>query len=493
MRRGQITLFVIIGIIVLILFLFILLIRNVTITQPFNPNAFGTPYDATLIEGYVGTCMDLVSDEAFTKLGQQGGLLYESQGGLHTYSIAHPPVMLAPQPPAPAVPFQFFATPSSLDWPIHDVSALDRRQPNHVWVSFGLVNDSGYAARPPDRAPPEYPVANTAIADLEDALRPWSARSRDGPFGQFALPKLCDSTGPNAMNPLHQNIRCPAYLQPLPLNPVHGPSIQESLTEYVENGMLGCLEQTELESRLGTSVEIVRPNASVVMTENRVTLDIVLPLALGSADGALRFGQFTRQYDVRLYKVYQYLFHLIKAASKRPYFSFNESTNYTSITPHYDGFVVQQQRVRNISSGRQDLFLVTVTDPYSTVGKTSWAFQFLVQNRRPVLDQYNGLTLDEMSPADPPVLVVVDAFDPDGESLTAHLTRDLNPIPPHPNYPPLFGFDVEGVPCPAPNEGKPCLLFRDTPGPGFRDVRLLVVDRAGARDWQDLRIEIISP
>lgn len=103
MKHGQLTLYIIIGLLVLIAFSITLYVGS-TITPKITP----TPPPTNSINDYITTCLTLTAAEGLNLLGKQGGRLYPEQNGtsqanttityqddVHTYRIA--PLITPPQ------------------------------------------------------------------------------------------------------------------------------------------------------------------------------------------------------------------------------------------------------------------------------------------------------------------------------------------------------------------------------------------------------------
>ena len=84
-KRGQFTIFVVLGIVLIAAFAFMLFARNIVVqTQLQNKadNIINQVLQTSSIEHYVTSCVNRVTDEAVVRLGLQGGVLYDYQGGI---------------------------------------------------------------------------------------------------------------------------------------------------------------------------------------------------------------------------------------------------------------------------------------------------------------------------------------------------------------------------------------------------------------------------
>lgn len=455
--RGQITAFFLIGLAVLFVFIIILFLRQAILSRnAVHPMTLGQPYDATRIQGYVESCIDLVANDAFQKLGQQGGLLYASQGGL-TSNDDH----------------------LSLNVSVLDSNGNPTQQ--HVRVAIGLINDSGFPFHPPfatefvpshnlpswdynGTAENPYPWPDTTLEDLTSVSSPlstWNDFESDGAFGQYALPPLCDPLGPN--NGSTGALRCPTPLFPVP---VSRNSTQASLAVFLAAGVKQCIDPAALSTQLGAAVIIGTPNVTVTFTSSETLVTLNLPLRFTAEEGALKLNTFTRQYPVRVEQLAWFTYNLLKQASKDPHFRINDSADDHTVVG-YDDFVVTQQSLSNATvAGRKDLFLVTIADPLSKVNHATWFFHILVQDRAPILNPLpNGLA----------GLVTVRALDPDGDTLVANITNAAGSVA------------VQSL-LPAANQTMNC-TFILLPG----TYNISVMDPAGLSDWQIFTLHPLPP
>ena len=77
LRRGQITIYVLVGLGILLLFIILLFVRKAFTTT--NEPGIVETHESQRLKEYVEQCVDLVSEQGFLQLGNQGGLLFESQ------------------------------------------------------------------------------------------------------------------------------------------------------------------------------------------------------------------------------------------------------------------------------------------------------------------------------------------------------------------------------------------------------------------------------
>ncbi len=463
-RRGQVTAFILIGLILLVVLIFFFSLRRAATQSTTKVGTFERSYDRAVVEPYVDRCIDLAADQGFTLLGRQGGLIFEEQGGLATHGALQEQLDLS--------------TGQTRVMPLN--------------LSFGLINDSGSPFRPKFAAqyPPNgnqsyYPFPDVTLASLRppvnrsaNPVSQWAGLQYDGPFGQYALPPLCDPAGPNALTLTNPNLRCDPRLFPGDGRP----SVQASLEEYVTNGLVACIDTGELSKLLGASVSMERPTVNVTFARQATLVDVDLPLRFADDAGNLRAASFSRQYPVRLYALYSYAFHILKQASKNPFFRFANASSYADVSG-YDRFAVNLAPAQPAQAhGRKDLFFVSIVDPASIVGKGGWSLQFLVQDRTPVLGLTPIIDLSSLATPGTSVSIPVSAVDPDGDPPAVNLSANLV----FNNTDLRQDFTVTSSPDPLTLNIK---MTNYVCG-GVYYANLSVNDSVGLTDWQTVFVKI---
>jgi hypothetical protein len=452
--RGQLAIFVLVGLGLLLIFIILLVIRN-SLSKNANDNQPETR-QVQLARQYVDGCIDSVSEEAFKTLGRQGGLILKSQNGL----VPNDNSLMA------------------------QTNATDGTWRN---VSYGLINDSGSKLRPlfphefiaqyaipawtfDPRAEYPYPWPSIPYEEIYNPpdylLKDYLIDKADGPFGQYALPPLCDVLGPNHASAA--TVSCELYLYNNPTDvrqSVHL-SIQQSLAAAITSGLVNCIQEEELGKLLGADMPVREPNVSVIFTMSETLVDVRYepPLSAATPGGALALNGFSRRYPLRLLPIFRYSFQLLKRASKDPSFLLDAPTSYTGI-PGYDGYIVSATRLSN--SIPVNSFLVSVLDPASLVDGESFVLQFLVQNRRPVLgivlpgDANNGN-------------LRVCSYDPDGDKAQVAAYQIATS--------PIGNFTFLGGDRPT------CGTITGAPTSGRVNVTAVDFGGSGLPDWQVVQL-----
>jgi len=414
-RRAQVTLFIFIGLGLLSLLLLLLFLRN-SLTPEDDPTARAQEYDAKSIESYVLSCMDTATEEALVQLGQQGGILFDYQDGLATHK--------------------------------RDIAITGKGVTN---ISFGLMYGTGWPFAVPlpstvaDSKESLYPRKGVTLEDLAleniagSMVNPFhqyanlfnlSNTQYDGLYGEFALPMLCDANGA-----AYQKGKCDTLFTK---RWVDEPSIEQSLDHRLEKRIGDCIDPEELSAKLGAAVTVGTPEIELGFPASGVAVTLTLPLTFTNDAGTLKKSTFSREYDVRLSQLYTFLFNYLKRASKDANFDMTAPEQYRQIIG-YDRFVISRTLLTAAQAGgRSDVYLIGVQDPVSAVKKDAYFFQFLVEDRRPILSAVQSGKINPETGEPYPYYVAVDsengdyptggtlflnARDPDGQvNLTPRLT-----------------------------------------------------------------------
>lgn len=451
MRRAQVTTFVLLGLILLFLTLFLLfLVRSVRTTS--------VNYNQGAVEGYVRQCLNLVANDAFFRLGEQGGRLYQEQGGLQDPSLA---VRVAAQS-ANGEPTQAFTQVGyglvrEGDWPFHPPRPSDYVAPEEDPYPFPGLSST---TLPGSSSTPFFSQLSD-LYPLTDASpqRWWRDSSYDGALGQDVLPLPCKRGFQG----------CPHNLYPLPSQ---GASVQESLEAYLAKNLNTCIEEDELARRLGTTVEKGDITVNVTFTEDTTIITASVPLRFRGKSGGFQTSDVTHSFDVRLLKLFAFAHALLDRSSKDPFFRLNDSADY-SLLPQYDDFVVTMERLERTTPQRHDLFLVTITDPKSIVQKSAYQFHFLLEDRPPILEPMSRtLTLV-------PILSL-HAIDPDGDPLRAEAQLSSNPSSP-------TALEV----C-SPSDGTLACFTLASLTQGEYNISVVEQENPSLNDWQLVRVVLPS-
>ncbi len=335
MRGGQVTVFVMLG-------LLLLLLAGILSAVLYSPVQERRPANGQIVSTLIGSCIDSTVTAELTLLGQHGGV-----------------VSFTDESPSDTVRLP-----------------TGRRK-----ILYGITPNAGGDILPETFPPPRYPDYGVSIENTE--RNPATGESwpewMDGYFGDVHFPGLCDPTGTNG---LKSPLPCETY-PGIPPGTPGGRSVQELLEDRIARRVQSCASPRQLSEILGEQIEMIqRPQANVTFTLTNTIVTVTFPAKLVGKP-TLRFHTITRDYPLR----YLPLMRFVRALAKKDTrdVQFNMAADYSLLPEYEPGFTVMRQDDVQVASGKHaDLF--TVVDSKSTLDGRSFTFSFLVEHRTPMLD-----------------------------------------------------------------------------------------------------------
>ena len=281
-KRGQVTLLVIIGIILLVVVGIILSLQRVALDEKLNTQAQASINDfleINAINYYVTSCLDRVSTQGLVLLGEQGGVIYDYQGGLTNssglvkgrdyipYSFKH--VILNDTGGRENISLE-----RNVSYVIGDVISCPSFFP-YITTNYSIPTTSFHPVR--ERYLSEYESSflnnyyqtpsgckGLGISNLR--------ASYSGYLGSNNLAYLCEKDGPNDVpfNPLLS--RTPACRSIDFDNIVLPDSFQRQLQSYVANNLGTCVNFSHYTEMRGNNISV---------DENKTNVSIVLQYPKG--------------------------------------------------------------------------------------------------------------------------------------------------------------------------------------------------------------------
>ncbi|MFH1073443.1 MAG: hypothetical protein V1743_08500 [Nanoarchaeota archaeon] len=428
-KRGQFTIFVILGITLLIIFaLAFYLYAVITETTP-NMDQEINSFTKS-INPLVTDCLELVTAEAVKKAGEQGGDLYDAvsipdctDGNDNTPCIWLERTNDAGNPPPP------------VSQPGLDHLSYTDSSGKPVYVSYGIKRNTN----PPPTFnwnDETYPKAGYLLADPPSSLY----------FGDNGLRRLCDQNGPNQQRPGFV-LSCAGSSYDWVVEQMANFSIQEQLSFYVKMHIGQCAKLSSYTAK-GLVFNVGEPLVNITFGEADITADLHYPISFsqGSKRQA-RTLSYTAKLNVRLKKVYEYVNALIEQDIKDLHLDLSSAGSGFQTVAGYDNvnFQVQRRTTSNVAQTfvqqvdnnnnppRQicipsgcDLTkddIIEITDAASLIQGRPFLFRMAVQNRRPVLDEISLLPF--LVPCPGPsaltysctITIPLNAIDPDDESV----------------------------------------------------------------------------
>lgn len=348
-KKSQITIFILLGIVILSVFLFLLFLTNTFGKSKFEKEIDKLVLDivkTNALDYYVDLCLKKVTSKGLKLLAQQGGVLYTHQNGT---------VM---QEKVPYIRYEL----GNLIFGIHQSSFLGRIPPRQEYP-------------PPWQYPRPYEYL--MFNPLKAVLPPLGYGVLQGYFwGNKTFPYLCEPDGPNDVPPtVTVPSPCKGYQ--------YGPnSVQEQLQHFIQKELEGCMDFEFLKKYANYQIEARQPNVSVTLGEANLFVNATYPLQIhiGSFK-TIRRVEFQSFLPVRLKKVYTMVDRLLGLDVGYLNLSVEE---WVLKVPEYD----PAMRVERFC-WTQNCFgvdILKITDTASKLEGKPLDFYTAIENRNPALD-----------------------------------------------------------------------------------------------------------
>jgi hypothetical protein len=363
--RGQVTLFVIVGL-VMLLFVAIFFIVFQSNNQQ-SADQTGIAADLTknaALNAHLIACIDTIMNDELLKLGDGGGEL--------NFSASRPNVIVGEEQTARRM---LFGITQNRD-------------------CDGTVVGNCYP--PPKAYPaPRYPddgidFAHTIINPMScDPVGDFTSPDCqpfnffiDGYFGDVHFPAICDDANRNAACTY---VGSPPYTT--------GPSQQGTLLANVQRRIQSCADPKIFNEQTGNNVvEVSPPVINITFTSDVVLVTFSYPLTLRGSTERTTIP-INRRYDVRYLSIARFANELAREETRNIDFHISDSSDYKLLPSYRDGFSVSLGRniVRTSWQGfpqgvvPADADIITIFDAKSKIDNKAYAFNFLVEHRVPML------------------------------------------------------------------------------------------------------------
>jgi hypothetical protein len=342
MKKAQLTLMIITGIVLLFAVGMVILIGSKTETKRTEPAAEQQRMRQAAVQpvkDYIQNCLDITTMSALDFIGKQGGVIYKSQGGLT------PDVDKVADLGKRYVEYNGYNVSYLIQKPAQDIGRL-------------------YFANPPSYPWPSFPhVFNSTDSSITKTMY-------TGYFGKSLLPPLL-KPGEN--------------------------SIQEQLELYIKFNLPKCTDWSTF-SNQGLSIAAGKPNITVLIAENKtqieteqyfsVIADWPVTITDLTTGGNTTLDEFSLSHPVHLAKFYLFIQGLILSEINDA--SFNPLTAGAYATPVY----IEKDVFANPETKETDDIIIA-QDTESMMRGKPLEFWILRDNRYPALVWVNQTGLDE--------------------------------------------------------------------------------------------------
>jgi len=366
MKKGQVTVFIIIGILVLMIFAMVFYFRN-EVKEKDIQNTIDRIRSLFREQGkyhqYVQNCISQATTEALVISGRQGGAIYDYQvNGTKQY--------LGP----PMFAYGEYVLPDSVE-------------ANAYNVSYGIYRPVLGSQFHPDI--PFYPYGLTSLVTNPRVISPFYVNVF-GNFPRSPLIPLCDYNGANRLS-LSSTMACETYDSRAEAD---NNNIQQYLEAYIENRTSGCVRLETLPELENMNVRKGNVTANITFAENDIEVHLEMPILIevGAYEAEIQLDTFEISKRLRLKKVHELVAHLIERDINDIYFDIvrdaGKLTDCKDITGGNSRCLKQGMfvsKVRNPYRNSSDDLLVITDREYKLEG-IPYTFQVAIDNRVPALD-----------------------------------------------------------------------------------------------------------
>ncbi|PIN80133.1 hypothetical protein COV13_04035 [Candidatus Woesearchaeota archaeon CG10_big_fil_rev_8_21_14_0_10_32_9] len=375
-NKGQVTLFVMLGFVLLISFVVILVFAGYVMNAGLENQAKKAVDDyltSSSIGYYVYTCMDAATTNAMDQVALQGGVFYDYQDG--PYSSAQEGVT--------HIPYNLTYT-----------SAEGTPRTLKFNVSYSIQNKSD--CEMVNETIPDYPYSRTKLVDLEQTYSDGTQNAclfnsntgyvYSGFFGLNNITTLCYVGSNNSRNIADVSLG-PCFRNTLrPKNS----TIEHLLETQIKKQVEKCINFSYYETEEGHNITILQePTTTIVYNKESLSVNMEYPfiVKLKGKEPVLVKHDFEYKSDLRLTKIHNYLLNLLKKESSDPFF--NLAKDYYTVLPQFDSEHMKVSVVNFTTCSncgyKYDQILI-VEDNASKIGNRSLTFLTAIKNRRPALD-----------------------------------------------------------------------------------------------------------
>ena len=285
--KSQVTLFIIIGLVILIAFVLLFYLRNTMHEHSLIRN-IESVRELFMYKGkyhaYVSSCMEQATKEGLYLIGMQGGAIYDYQAKGTKHYLG----------PSNGYPYGEHVIPSETDSIFYN-------------VSYGIKSPELGSMYHPDI--PFYPYGLTSLVTNPRVISPFYMNVF-GNFPKNPMTPLCDYHGANRLG-LSSVTACETYDS---RSESDYNSIQQYLIRYIENRTMNCIHLESLPELSDMEVRMGNITANLTYGEEHVMVDITLPIMInaGRFESEIRLNDYHVMYKVRLKKIHELISHLVK-------------------------------------------------------------------------------------------------------------------------------------------------------------------------------------
>lgn len=354
-KKAQITIFVILGLVLLIIFFIFIAIRRTAEPKITDVQDILNELEAGRIKNHITNCIIQTAMDGIEKIGANGGVIYDFEGG--------------------TIPFQG----KVLGQDYLDYTYLN--QP--FFVAYALKENIPYNA---------------------NCLYNPSCSAYDGFYGRNVMSKLCI-----------RESGCETFAK----GEVPGLTIQWQLQDYVANKTPLCVDFSAFTSRMPVDISAeAKPVVEVNIHESEVVFLVKYPVKISFENQApvTDILDYQTTIKVRLGLIYYLLHNALVQDSKK--IEFNINNEYTMLSYQDDGLKLSKINDPCTTCELPFKYddIINITDRKSLINGRPFLFRAAVMNRKPALDFIDDVSYNV--PPTNKVSIQLKAFDPDDGDVT---------------------------------------------------------------------------
>ena len=515
-KRGQVAIFALLGLVLLVTVSFLLLITASLTTTELQERAREAVRDylaGSPVNYYVNLCLEQATNEALIELGRQGGVFWEHQGG--PYVIGD-------------------IGKTHINWTTTD------GEPHNV--SYGILRPYIYDERlqtpHPEKCgileihPPSYPFSATSFNRMTRSHYPSHCSARmfvgGGFIGTNVMPRLCYAGSLNSLQiffaPVGSEFGCGGMTGRL-LSDEQNLSMEYLLSQRILNLTLECIDFELFKDLDGDTIEFIEDeerSMHLLFEPEGFNSNLVLPfrVALRGHVPVITSYSFSYNSNVRLQEMHRYLFELLKEDTISPFFNISfgyDTLSMAGIALFKSGFEIEVISFEDQENQpyRWDR-LIKLTDNRSIINAENFTYYVAIQNRNPVLEYITSSDHPDLHIIvyeNQSILIEPNAIDPDNrlinfnysgwrETTTSVLKPDSWPCTRPFSSIAAIGDCMDESPCVDCKNWTRSALFQETNRSakinttevdlGLHTVTVIVTDPSGLQDYQDVQILVID-
>lgn len=447
---GQITVFAILGIIILFVMVFLLYAASQINREQLRPQtelSAQAILEASTLEEYTRLCLREATREGLKLIGEQGGVIYDFQ-------IAGTGINLTPHN----------TTDFSQSYTVLDEfcqKTTDAWTYNYTFIlpfehafagqSDAVLYNLSYAVQRRDRNPKDRALCLSGTSSMISYMPPifpnpktLSSTAVQESLGIITLPSFCNQYGENAWNLSNVINVSRSWLNNTCEDSYSDDmvprrrSIQESLRLFVENVTDKCLDLNAIRTNLGYDVDKGDVEASIVLTKDDVSAYIRFPLVFQFSDDlpVTKMLAFSHTEKVRLREVVLAAQRLLNEDNRNIFFDIDYDAydgNCTLLNGSKSECLPEGINLQNFTHVCEnsplcdnDLYsdVWVVSDNKSLLYDQPYRFMFAVENRFPALEYIDspasgddlGFEVNIVAFEDQTIHIDPYAYDPDQDN-----------------------------------------------------------------------------